>query len=155
MELTDIRIKLMERTQGRLQAFCSITLDGCFVIHELKIVGTGDRLFVAMPSRRISARCDQCGVKNHRAAAYCNHCGMRLRDLECSRKLDRKLYADVAHPFTHECRKTIHAKVIEAYHLERERAKMPGYVSKYESLGDDGNACVQENAITRESAGGP
>ena len=36
---------------GKLKAIASITLDGCFAIHEIKVIET-DHLFVAMPSRR-------------------------------------------------------------------------------------------------------
>lgn len=35
---------------GKLKAIASITLDGCFAIHEIKIIQT-DHLFVAMPNR--------------------------------------------------------------------------------------------------------
>ena len=38
MEITEVRIKLMEDTDDRLQAFCSITLDDCFVVRDLKII---------------------------------------------------------------------------------------------------------------------
>ncbi len=31
MEITEVRIKLMDDPHDRLQAFCSITLDGSFV----------------------------------------------------------------------------------------------------------------------------
>ena len=35
---------------GKLRAIASITIDGCFAIHEIKLIQT-DHLFVAMPSR--------------------------------------------------------------------------------------------------------
>ena len=38
MEITEVRIKLMEESGERLQAFCSITFDDCFVIRDLKII---------------------------------------------------------------------------------------------------------------------
>ena len=38
MEITEVRIKLMEEAGDRLQAFCSITFDDCFVIRDLKII---------------------------------------------------------------------------------------------------------------------
>jgi len=37
MEITEVRIKLMEESEDRLRAFCSITIDQCFVIRDLKI----------------------------------------------------------------------------------------------------------------------
>lgn len=35
-----------------LKAFASITIDDCFVVHDLRIIKT-DRIFVAMPSKKI------------------------------------------------------------------------------------------------------
>ena len=35
---------------GKLRAIASITIDGCFAIHEIKLIQT-DHLFVAMPYR--------------------------------------------------------------------------------------------------------
>ena len=37
-------------TDGKLRAIASITIDGCFAIHEIKIIQT-DHLFIAMPYR--------------------------------------------------------------------------------------------------------
>ena len=38
MEITEVRIKLMEEPGERLKAFCSITFDDAFVIRDLKII---------------------------------------------------------------------------------------------------------------------
>ncbi len=51
MEITEVRIRIVEG-QGKLKAYASITLDGEFVIHDLKIIEGERGLFVAMPSRR-------------------------------------------------------------------------------------------------------
>lgn len=49
MNITDI---IFRKTFdiGKLRAIASITLDGCFAIHEIKLIQT-DHLFVAMPYR--------------------------------------------------------------------------------------------------------
>jgi len=139
MEITEVRIKLMEDGGERLQAFCSITFDNCFVIRDLKIIGGATGPFVAMPSRRLTAHCGQCGCKNHLKAAHCNQCGGKLRHETAGRDDDgrAKLYADIAHPINQACRDLIQAKVIEAFHLEQERAKQPGYVSSYDDIDDE------------------
>ena len=83
MEITEVRIKLMEDNSGsneRLQAFCSITFDDMFVIRDLKIIEGAKGFFVAMPSRKLTDRCHNCGTKNHLLARHCNHCGSRLDD---------------------------------------------------------------------------
>jgi len=138
MEITEVRIKLMEDPSERLQAFCSITFDHAFVIRDLKIIGGTNGAFVAMPSRRLTSHCGQCGGKNHLKAAYCNQCGMRLKH-DTSREDEgrAKLYADIAHPINQACRDMIQQKVIEAFHLEQERAKQPGYVSSYDDFDED------------------
>ena len=51
MNITEVRIKLMEKSDDRLRAFCSITFDDCFVIRDLKIIEGTTGPFVAMPSR--------------------------------------------------------------------------------------------------------
>ena len=50
MEITDIRIKLFE-TPGTLKGLVSITLDNLVVIHDIKIIETNNKRFIAMPSR--------------------------------------------------------------------------------------------------------
>jgi len=80
VEITEVRIKLMEEAGERLQAFCSITFDNCFVIRDLKIIEGTSGAFVAMPSRKLTAHCPQCRSKNHLRASYCNQCGLRLKE---------------------------------------------------------------------------
>ena len=52
MDITEVRIKLMEDAGERLQAFCSITFDDCFVVRDLKVINGNSGLFVAMPSKK-------------------------------------------------------------------------------------------------------
>src|SRR5215813_8578070 len=78
VEITEVRIKLMEEAGERLQAFCSITFDDCFVVRDLKIIEGANGPFVAMPSRKLTSHCPQCGAKNHLRANHCNECGQRL-----------------------------------------------------------------------------
>ncbi len=52
MNITDVRIKKLDEPLGKLLAIVSITVDDCFVIHDLKIIQGENRLFIAMPSRK-------------------------------------------------------------------------------------------------------
>lgn len=136
MEITEVRIKLMDEPGERLQAFCSITFDDCFVVRDLKIIEGTHGPFVAMPSRRLTSHCGQCGSKNHLRAAYCNQCGAR-QNLDRVGKDDdgrAKLYADIAHPINSACREMIQEAVIRALREEIEKAKQPGYVSTYDDF---------------------
>lgn len=143
MEITEVRVKLTEDTDDRLQAFCSITFDDCFVIRDLKIIEGANGPFVAMPSRKLTAHCARCGCKNHLRASYCNQCGGRLQVDRAPRDPDGrvKLYADIAHPINSQCREMIQQRVIAEYRRELELSKQPGYVSHYDDdYGDDSNA---------------
>lgn len=51
MNVTDIRIRKLYDGE-RLKALVSVTLDGDFAVHDIKIIQGAGRLFVAMPSRR-------------------------------------------------------------------------------------------------------
>ena len=51
MEITDIRIRKVD-TEGKLKAYVTLTFDGCFVVHNLKIISGQAGTFVAMPSRK-------------------------------------------------------------------------------------------------------
>jgi stage V sporulation protein G len=139
VEITEVRIKLMEDAGERLQGFCSITFDDCFVVRDLKIIGGSSGPFVAMPSRKLTAHCTQCGSKNHLRAAYCNQCGGRLKEDRAGKDEDgrAKLYADIAHPINSACREMIQDRVILAFREELDRSKLPGYVSSYDDFDEE------------------
>ena len=139
MQITEVRIKLMEDSDDRLQGFCSITFDDSFVVRDLKIIEGSSGPFVAMPSRKLTSHCPQCGCKNHLKAGYCNQCGNRLKDDRTVRDQEgrAKLYADIAHPINSACREMIQSRVIADFRVEQDKAKQPGYVSKYDDDYDD------------------
>ena len=140
MKITEVRIKLMENTDDRLRAFCSITFDDCFVIRDLKIIEGTNGPFVAMPSRKLTGHCQHCGAKNHLRACHCNQCGKRLDENRTVRDPEGrvKLYADIAHPINSECREAIQNRVIAEYQDELQRFEQPGYSSRYDdTYGED------------------
>lgn len=147
MEITEVRIKLMDDPHERLQAFCSITFDACFVIRDLKIIAGTKGSFVAMPSRKLTDRCPRCGNKNHLRSRFCNQCGAKLDEERAVRADDgrAKLYADIAHPINSACREMIQERVVVAYHDELERAKQPGYVCTYDDYGEEAFAALDES----------
>lgn len=136
MDITEVRVKLMEEPGERLKAFCSITFDDCFVVRDLKIIEGANGPFVAMPSRKLTAHCPNCGCKNHLRAAYCNQCATRLRENQALKDEEgrAKLYADIAHPINSACREMIQTRVIEAFEEEKTRSQMPGYVPSYDDF---------------------
>ena len=52
MNISDIKIR-KTMTEGRLRAIVSITLEDTLAVHDIKIVQGDERMFVAMPSRKV------------------------------------------------------------------------------------------------------
>lgn len=129
MEISEVRVKLVENKDDRLKAFCSMTMDDAFVVRDIKIIEGGGGYFVAMPSRKMSDHCEKCGSKNHLRAKYCNNCGTRLSENRAKKdpKGRMKLHADIAHPINAVCRQAIQERVIEAFNHELELSLQPGY----------------------------
>ncbi|MDH7478828.1 MAG: septation regulator SpoVG [Syntrophomonadaceae bacterium] len=51
MNVTDVKVRRVN-PEGRMKAVVSITFDGEFVVHDVKVVEGPNGLFVAMPSRK-------------------------------------------------------------------------------------------------------
>ena len=51
MQITDIKIRKFFN-EGPMKAVVSVTLDNCFVVHDIKVIEGKERLFIAMPSRK-------------------------------------------------------------------------------------------------------
>ena len=129
MDVTEVRVKLASSRSVKLKAFATVTLDDCFVVRDIKIISGTRGLFVAMPSRRLNARCPRCHCKNHLRAKYCSECGKKLSH-GGSQLDDRgrtKLHADTAHPINQACRSILQKAILEAYEKELQRSKQAGY----------------------------
>jgi len=139
MKISEVRVRLVSNKDNRLKAFCSITIDGDFVVRDIKVIEGANGPFVAMPSRKMSDHCDKCGGKNHLRAKFCNNCGASLRDSRAKKnfKGKMKLHADIAHPINVECRKSIQEKVIAAFKQELDKSKQPGYKPMEMDVPDD------------------
>lgn len=139
MRITEVRIKLMNQSTDRLLAFGAITIDHAFVVRDLKLIMGPQGPFVAMPSRKMTTHCPRCGLKNPVRANYCNQCGSRQPEMPLPADPDgrRRMYADIAHPISVACRVAIEREVVEEYERELERSRQPGYVSRYDDMGDE------------------
>ena len=55
LKISDIRIRIIKKEDTKLKAVASMTIDDCFVVHDIKIIesneGNGE-YFIAMPSRK-------------------------------------------------------------------------------------------------------
>lgn len=129
MDVTEVKVKLVRENRDRLKAYCTMTLDGEFVVRDLKLIEGANGLFVAMPSRKLADRCPSCGGKNHLRAKFCTSCGAQLDETRGGMDRDGrpKLHADIAHPINSSCRERIQKAIEKAYAEEVERSKLPGY----------------------------
>lgn len=129
MEITEVRVKMVQNKDDRLKGFCSMTIDNEFVVRDVKVIEGTSGLFVAMPSRKMSDHCGKCGGKNHLRAKFCNNCGAQLQENRARKdaKGRMKLHADIAHPINAECRKNIQETIVAAFEEELEKSKEPGY----------------------------
>ena len=52
MNITDVRIRIVKKDDSKLKAVASITIDNCFVVHDIKVIEGQSGMFIAMPSRK-------------------------------------------------------------------------------------------------------
>ena len=52
MKFTDVNVRLMQRDDSKLKAVASVTIDDCFVVHDIKVLEGAQGFFVTMPSRK-------------------------------------------------------------------------------------------------------
>ncbi len=155
MTVTEVSVKLI--TPGKLLAYVRFVLDGCFVLHDCRLVVSHNGTFLAMPERRITERCSVCKCSNHVRARFCNGCGRRLWELACNYceglgfhprpgtgiKCEPcngsglvwvgKIYADIAHPLDAGTRRYLTDAALVAYNKELNLSKQPGYACAYDA----------------------
>lgn len=123
MKVTKAIVSLAVQGKDRLGrkdnflAYCTITLDDEFVVSQIKLIEHKEKgILVVMPSRKNTARCPNCGEKNHLKANFCNGCGEALP----IQKVDKsELSKEIAHPITAECREKIRKAVVAAFYLKK------------------------------------
>ncbi len=150
MDVTEIRVKLVDHRQERLLAFCTVTFEQAFVVRDVKIIDGPRGPFVAMPSRKVMDRCSRCGSKNHLRASHCNECGQRLdpNRAPTDARGRPRLHVDVAHPINQACRDAIEKQILVAYEAELERSQQPDYVAP--TLGDDNDEFGADPSVLLE-----
>jgi Uncharacterized protein, involved in the regulation of septum location len=52
MNITNVHVRLIQK-EGRVRAIAAVTLNDCFVVHDIRVIEGNEGLFVAMPSRRL------------------------------------------------------------------------------------------------------
>lgn len=120
MEVTEVRVNLVETGDSKLKAFVTITIENAFVVRDLKIIEGKKGLFVAMPSIKVMVSCNRCKKKNPIRSKFCNECGTKLEQpmKPETEEAIREEHRDIAHPINAETRDYIQAKVLAAYDEE-------------------------------------
>lgn len=54
MKISDVRVRLVQKEDSKLKAVASMTIDDCFVVHDIKVIEGQEGYFIAMPSRKAS-----------------------------------------------------------------------------------------------------
>jgi stage V sporulation protein G len=117
MIITDVRIKLApDGDNNDCLAYCQIVFDDVFIVNDIKVIKGTKGVVVAMPSRKLTAKCPNCRFKNMLKAKFCNNCGQRMQMLKPE---NEAYYADVAHPLTQECRAVVNDAVLRAFRDEQ------------------------------------
>ena len=52
MEITNVRVRVVEKENSKMRGFASVTIDNQFVVHDIKVIEGEKGLFIAMPSKR-------------------------------------------------------------------------------------------------------
>ena len=54
MKITKVVLRIKEKEDSRLKAIATVTLDEAFVITGIRLIQGDDKMFIAMPSRKVS-----------------------------------------------------------------------------------------------------
>lgn len=52
MNISDVRVRIVKSENSKIKASASITIDGCFVVHDIKVIEGTEGYFIAMPNRK-------------------------------------------------------------------------------------------------------
>jgi stage V sporulation protein G len=52
MNISDVRVRIVKNDTSKIKASASITIDDCFVVHDIKVIEGTEGYFIAMPSRK-------------------------------------------------------------------------------------------------------
>ncbi|MGE5558529.1 MAG: septation regulator SpoVG [Bacillota bacterium] len=52
MNITNVKVRKVSNTEGKMRGIASITIDESFVVRDIRIIEGQNGLFVAMPSRK-------------------------------------------------------------------------------------------------------
>ena len=54
MKITSVRVHKTDREGSRMKGYAVVTIDDCFVVRNIRIIEGDEKLFIAMPSRKVA-----------------------------------------------------------------------------------------------------
>ena len=54
MKITSVNVRKIEKEGSRMKGYATVTLDDCFVVRNIRIIEGDEKLFIAMPSRKVA-----------------------------------------------------------------------------------------------------
>ena len=54
MENTSVKVHKPDREGSRMKGYATVTLDDCFVVRNIRIIEGDEKLFIAMPSKKVN-----------------------------------------------------------------------------------------------------
>ncbi len=54
MKITSVKVHKTEKENSRMKGLVSVVIDDCFLVRDIRIIQGDDKLFIAMPSRKLS-----------------------------------------------------------------------------------------------------
>lgn len=135
MQVTEVRVKLATPGENpSLLAYCSVTFDDLLAVRDVRVIrGRKGTVFIAFPTRDVSDHCTACAARNPLTSLYCGKCGQHRGHWNERGRLKLldgrvKLFADIIYPINQTGRDMIESAILEAYHEEERKSKLPGYV---------------------------
>lgn len=53
MNITEVKIRLLKQGEGKLKAVATVIIDGCFAVHDIKVIENDKSYFISMPSKKL------------------------------------------------------------------------------------------------------
>lgn len=55
MKITQVEVTKKTKEGSRIRGFARVYIDDCFVVNDIRIIEGDEKLFIAMPSRKVEA----------------------------------------------------------------------------------------------------
>lgn len=54
MNITSVKVFKTEREGSKVKGYATVTLNDCFMIHNIKVIEGAEKMIISMPSRKVS-----------------------------------------------------------------------------------------------------